>query len=56
MNSNTDFLFILDEYSYVPYVVEYVNKSNRGISKLHHELLKLHEEHPDCEYTNYSRK
>ena len=35
LNSNTDMQIILDEYSCAAYVVEYVNKSNRGISHLH---------------------
>jgi hypothetical protein len=35
LNSNMDLQIILDEYSYAAYVVEYVNKSNRGISHLH---------------------
>ena len=50
LSSNTDLEFILDEYSCAAYVVEYANKSNIGISNLHHELLKLHEEYPSCEY------
>jgi hypothetical protein len=42
-----DLQIILDEYSCAAYVVEYVNKSNRGISHLHRELLKLHEDNPE---------
>ena len=30
-------------------VVEYVNKSNRGMIQLYRELIKLHEEFPDCD-------
>lgn len=48
--SNSDLQFILEEYSCAAYVVEYVNKSNRGISHLHRELMKLHDEHPEKEY------
>jgi hypothetical protein len=50
LGSNTDLQFILKEYSCAAYVVEYVNKSNRGISHLHRELMKLHDEHPEKEY------
>ena len=50
LSLNTDWQFILDEYSCAAYVVEYENKSNRSISNLHRKLLKLHEEHPDCDY------
>ena len=47
LNSNKDLQIILDEYSCASYVVEYVNNSNRGISNLHRELLKLQEENPE---------
>jgi len=47
LNSNMDLQMILDEYSCAAYVVEYVKKSNRGISHLHRELLKLQEEAPE---------
>ena len=47
LNSNMDLQIILDEYSCASYVVEYVNKSNRGIGNLHRELLKLQEENPE---------
>jgi hypothetical protein len=30
LNSNMDLQIILDEYSYAAYVVEYVNKFNKG--------------------------
>lgn len=50
LGSNSDLQFILEEYSCAAYVVEYVNKSNRGISHLHRELMKLHDEHPEKEY------
>jgi hypothetical protein len=33
-------------------VVEYVNKTNRGISNLHRELIKLQNEYPDQDYTS----
>jgi hypothetical protein len=47
LDPNMDLQIILDEYSCAAYVVEYVNKSNRGISHLHTELLKVQEESPE---------
>ncbi|GBP70865.1 hypothetical protein EVAR_53529_1 [Eumeta japonica] len=44
-------IFILDEYSCAQYVVEYVNKSARGMGNLNRELTKMMEEHPDRDYT-----
>lgn len=51
INSNIDIQFILDEYSCAQYVVEYVNKSARGMGNLNRELTKMMEEHPDRHYT-----
>ena len=42
-----DLQIILDAYSCAAYVVEYVNKSERGIGQLHRELTKLHETNPE---------
>lgn len=50
LRSNMDLQFVLEEFSCAAYVVEYVNKTNRGISSLHRELIKLQEEHPDQDY------
>ena len=47
LNSNTDLQIILDEYSCAAYVVEYVNKSNRGISHLHRELIEMQKDNPE---------
>ncbi|XP_058814074.1 uncharacterized protein LOC131677981 [Topomyia yanbarensis] len=54
--SNMDLQFIMDEYSCAAYVVEYVNKTNRGISNLHLELIKLQEEYPDQDYCSLLKK
>jgi hypothetical protein len=43
LNSNMDLQIILDEYS----CAEYVNKSNRGISHLHRELIELQKDNPE---------
>lgn len=44
---------ILGEYSWVVYVVDNDKKSNRGISNQHRELMKLHDEHPEKEYSTF---
>jgi hypothetical protein len=51
LRSNTDIQFILEEYSCATYVVEYVNKTNRGMSNLQRELIKLRDEYPDKDYS-----
>jgi hypothetical protein len=56
LNSNMDLQFILDPYSCAAYVVEYVNKSNRGFSQLHRELTKLHEANPEYDQTQLMTK
>jgi len=38
-----DIQYMLDEYSCAAYVVDYVNESNRGMSNLHRELIRLSE-------------
>ncbi|XP_053698655.1 uncharacterized protein LOC128745602 [Sabethes cyaneus] len=54
--SNMDLQFILDEYSCAAYVVEYVNKTNRGISCLQRDLIALQEQFPDQDYTELLKK
>lgn len=56
LHSNMDLQFVLEEFSCAAYVVEYVNKTNRGISSLHRELIKLQEEHPDQDYNGLLKK
>lgn len=51
LRSNCDIQFILEEYSCATYVVEYVNKTNRGMSNLQRELIKLRDEYPDKDYS-----
>lgn len=48
---NCDIQFSLEEFSCTMYVVEYVNKTNHGISNLQHELIKLRDEYPDKDYS-----
>nr|XP_029713647.1 uncharacterized protein LOC115257831 [Aedes albopictus] len=56
LRSNMDLQFILEEFSCAAYVVEYVNKTNRGISSLHRDLVKLSEEFPDQDHTALLKK
>lgn len=51
LQSNMDLQFIFDEYSCGAYVVEYVNKSARGMGNLHMKLIKLMEQYPERDYT-----
>lgn len=43
MRSNMDIQFILDVYSCISYVVDYVNKADKGLSRLLRQCLKDHE-------------
>ncbi|GFX43996.1 ATP-dependent DNA helicase [Trichonephila clavipes] len=54
--ANSDLQFILEEYSCAAYVVEYVNKSKRGISNLHQELIKIQEQNPEKEYVEIMKQ
>ena len=47
VKSNTDFQFITEEYSCATYVVEYVNKTNRGVSNLQRKIIEIMDEHPE---------
>lgn len=50
LNANMDLQFILDEYSCAACVVEYVNKSDRGLSNLHRHLVQLDDESFTSDY------
>ncbi|EDS38200.1 conserved hypothetical protein [Culex quinquefasciatus] len=56
LRSNSDLQFIMDEYSCASYLVDYVNKTNRGISAFHRELLELQEQYPDYDYQGLLKK
>lgn len=47
LKSNMDMQFILDEYSCATYVVDCINKTNRGISNLQRKILEVTEQYPD---------
>jgi hypothetical protein len=56
LNSKMDLQFIQDEYSCAAYMVEDVNKTNRGISNLHRELIKLQKGCSDQDYTSLLKR
>lgn len=47
VKSSTDFQFITEEYSCATYIVEYVNKTNRGVSDLQRKIIEIMDEHPE---------
>ncbi|XP_037558151.1 uncharacterized protein LOC119435325 [Dermacentor silvarum] len=50
LDSNMDLQIILDAYSCAAYVVEYVNKSNRGVSNLHKAVSDILADTPNIPY------
>lgn len=55
VQSNTDFQFITDKYSCAAYVVEYVNKTNRGISDLKRKIIETMNEHPEFDIIDITK-
>lgn len=51
-----DIQFITEEYSCAAYVVEYVNKTNRGISNLQRQIIQALDEHPEFDIVDVTRK
>ncbi|XP_065304810.2 uncharacterized protein [Dermacentor albipictus] len=51
LNSNMDLQIVLDVYACAAYVVEYVNKANRGMSNLHKDLRAVVDESPHSSVT-----
>uniref|UniRef100_A0A6P7FX48 Uncharacterized protein LOC114335154 n=1 Tax=Diabrotica virgifera virgifera TaxID=50390 RepID=A0A6P7FX48_DIAVI len=47
VKSNIDFQFITDEYSCAEFIVEYINKTNRGVSDLQRKIIETMNEHPE---------
>lgn len=56
LKSNSDLQFILEEFSCAAYVVEYINKSNRGMSQLQRQLVDLQNEYPDQDYVELLKR
>ncbi|XP_044588824.1 ATP-dependent DNA helicase PIF1-like [Cotesia glomerata] len=48
--------FIIEEYSCAAYVVEYVNKTNRGISNLQRQIHEIMDENPEFDIVEITRK
>ncbi|GFV36327.1 helitron_like_N domain-containing protein [Trichonephila clavipes] len=55
VQSNTDFQFITEEYSCAAYVVEYINKTNRGVSTLQRKIIEVMDEHPEFDIFEITR-
>lgn len=49
-DSNMDLQVILDHYACATYVVDNVNKADRGMSNLHKAVVQILEEKPDIDY------
>lgn len=56
LKSNTDIQFIIDEYSLAAYVVEYVNKTQRGFSNLQQLIIETMDEHPEFDIVELTKK
>ncbi|CAH2083800.1 unnamed protein product [Euphydryas editha] len=56
LQSNMDFQIIQDEYACAAYVVEYVNKHNRGISNLHWMIIQTMDENPKFDIVDITKK
>ncbi|CAH2100599.1 unnamed protein product [Euphydryas editha] len=56
LRSNMDFQIITDEYSCAAYVVEYVNKTNRGVSDLQRKIIEVMNEHPEFDIVDITKK
>ena len=53
---NMDFQIIQQKYSCASNVIEYINKTDRGISNLHRELIRLKEQFPEENYSELLRR
>ncbi|KAL3174689.1 hypothetical protein MRX96_011086 [Rhipicephalus microplus] len=51
LDSNMDLQVILDHYACATYVIDYVNKADRGMSDLHKAVMQILEEKPEMEYS-----
>lgn len=56
LKSNMDLQIIQDEYACPAYVVEYVNKHNRGISNLQRQILQIMDENPEFDIVDITKK
>ncbi len=56
LQSNMDLQLITEEYSCAQYVVDYVNKTNRGVSNLQRQIINIMDEHPEFDIVEITRK
>lgn len=54
--SNCDLQLILEEYTCAQYVVEYVNKTNRGLSNLQRQIINIMDENPELGLVEITRQ
>lgn len=54
--SNMNFQIIQDEYACAAYIVEYVNKSNKGISHLQQKIIEVMNENPEFDIVEITSK
>ncbi|GBP72617.1 hypothetical protein EVAR_83127_1 [Eumeta japonica] len=56
LQSNMDFQIIQDEYACAAYVIDYVNKHNRGVSNLQRQIIGIIDEHPEFDIFDITKK
>ena len=56
LKSNVDFQIITEEYSCAEYVVQYLNKTNRGLSNLQRKIIEVMNENPEFDVVEITRK
>lgn len=55
LDSNMDLQVVMDHYCCAAYVVDYINKSNRGISNLHRAIVEIRTENTHLDINNLLR-
>lgn len=56
LKASTDIHFITDEYSCAAYVVQHINKPNRGISNLQQKIIEIQDEHPEFDIVEIAKR
>ncbi|KAL3203661.1 hypothetical protein MRX96_053213, partial [Rhipicephalus microplus] len=56
MDSNTDLQVLIDHYACASYVVDYVNKSDRGMSNLKRTIAEILKTNPNDDFEPVIRK
>ena len=55
VHTHMDLQLTLEKYSCASYVLDHINKTNCGFSKLRRCLVNLQDEYPDRDYTELQR-